>query len=146
MDNLTENIIVAIIGLILGYISSLFLAKFNARMALQRELKNSVSEKKSIFYIELWSLCDHNLDDEVSAKTRYEALLNWYNAGGGLVLSFKATNHFFSALNILENDFMLSQTELKNHLTWLRTEMKFEVGSYTRKEANTVLPSTNKVR
>lgn len=146
VNNLTENIAVALIGLFLGYISSLLLAKFNAKMALQRELKNSISEKKSKFYIKLWTLCDFNLNNEESTTKRYEELLNWYNSGGGLMLSFKATDHFFGALNILKNGSLKNLPELKSHLTWLRTEMKLEVGSYSRKEANKSIPNTSTKR
>ncbi|MEP0265112.1 hypothetical protein [Dokdonia sp.] len=137
-----QNLLIATAGIIVGYITSLFLAKYNAKMALQRELKNSIAQKKAETYIKLWKLCENNISKKEEQDKRLEKLQKWYSNGGGLMLSFKAADHFFGALDILKKDFEKNNEVLKTHFTWLRTEMKYEVGSYTRKEADTYLPNT----
>ncbi len=137
-----QNLLIAITGIIVGYITSLFLAKYNAKMALQRELKNSIAQKKAEMYIELWKLCENTISKKKEQEERLKELKTWYSNGGGLMLSFKAADHFFGALEALKKDFDKNNETLKMHFTWLRTEMKYEVGSYTRKEADTYLPNT----
>ncbi len=141
--DLIQSLVIAIVGVVIGYITSLFLAKYNAKMALQRELKNSIASKKAEKYIELWKLCEFNIND-LEQQQRLDKLQQWYSGGGGLMLSFKATDHFFGAINVLKNEIDQENNILKRHFTWLRTEMKYEVGSYTRKEADTHLPNTKK--
>ncbi len=136
-------IITTCAGLFIGFFSNYFIAKFNAR----NELKKSISEDRARFYIELWELCDRNIDSKEEQITRYEKLNKWYKKGGGLLLPFEATDRFIGALTLLKKSTTktLSEEETKhiiNNLSWLRTEMKYEVGSYTRKEANRILPNT----
>lgn len=141
MSELGQNIIIALLGLSIGYVTSLLLAKFNAKMALQRELKNAIASKKIEGYVALWELCDQRISSVEEMGVRRDDLNNWYAKGGGLFLPFKATNHFFGAVKILEKKDISALDDLHKEFTWLRTEMKFEVGSYTRKEADTSLPN-----
>ena len=144
MSELVQNIVIAVTGLIIGYISSMILARYNARMALQRELKNAIALKKGDDYLKLWKLCDSNITTVSEMKERKEAMDEWYANGGGLFLTFKATNHFFGAAKLLASNENSNLNAVKKEFTWLRTEMKVEVGSYTRKEADTYLPNVEK--
>lgn len=144
-SDVLQNLLIATAGIIVGYITSLFLARYNAKMALQRELKNAIAQKKAETYIKLWKLCENNISNEKEQEKRLKRLQKWYSNGGGLMLSFKAAGHFFGAIEGLEEDFEKNKEKLKTHFTWLRTEMKYEVGSYTRKEADTNLPNTKKL-
>jgi hypothetical protein len=109
-------------------------------------LKKSISEKRAEYYIELWKLCDMDIGTQKKQKERFDKLRLWYSKGGGLLLPFKATDRFVGALNLLENskDKKLVEEELeelKENLSWLRTEMKYEVGAYSRREAEKKLPN-----
>ena len=136
-------IITTIIGLVLGFFSNYLLAKYNSRS----ELIKSTIEKRANSYVELWELCDDKLSSHAKQKERYEAMKKWYSEGGGLFLKFEATDRFIECVSILKeaNNYELSNNQLiklKEHLSWLRTEMKYAVGSYSRREANKTLPST----
>ncbi len=142
MHNLTSSILLALFGVIIGYISNYLIAKYKARF----ELKNAITDIKAKYYIDLWGLCEPKISSEEERLNKYNQMKQWYEKGGGLLLSFKATNHFLGALKILEKDQKTISkkrvTDLKKHLTWIRTEMKYEVGSYSRKEAKTQLPES----
>lgn len=131
------------IGLLVGFWGNYFIAKFNAR----NEQKKSIAGKRAEMYIMLWELCDKQIDTRKEQKDRLLKLHDWYLKGGGLLLPFQATDRLAGAMRKLEvsKEKELDERELsslKQDLSWLRTEMKYEVGSYTRKEANKVLPNT----
>ena len=61
-------------------------------------------------------------------------------------MTFKATDRLVGALNLLEESktTRTSKEDLKQiteNLSWLRTEMKYEVGAYSRREAEMKLPN-----
>jgi hypothetical protein len=102
------------------------------------ELRRSAGPVRVKAYRALWPLCASVLRDEQRGE-QAEALLRWYESGGGLFLSLPAAKRFYQAVHLLRAD-ALSVNEreaLKNHLTWLRTEMKAHIGSYSRQEAET---------
>jgi len=141
-EDVTLGIVTAISGIFIGFFGNYFIARFNAR----KELKKSISADRAEHYLKLWKLCNRDIRSEKKQIERLEKLKNWYDTGGGLLLPFKATDRFIGAMNILEksSEHKLTNTELKtleNDLSWLRTEMKYEVGSYSRKEANRILPN-----
>lgn len=139
MSELSTGVILTLVGIGIGFLSNFLIAKFKARY----ELKGAIATIKANFYIDLWKLCEQDIDNEEERISKYTSLNKWYANGGGLLLSFNATDHFIGALKLLKKTDGLSHEEilkLKEHLTWIRTEMKFEVGTYSRKEANTKLP------
>jgi hypothetical protein len=143
MNEVTIGLITAFIGIVIGFFGNYFIAKLNARI----ELKKSVSDRKAAYYVQLWKLCGKNIKTREAQRERYKKLGKWYKKGGGLLLTFKATDKFLGALNILKTSKQQKITGdeldlLISNLSWLRTEMKFEVGSYTRKEANSILPNS----
>ncbi len=145
MNDITLGIVTACLGIIIGFFGNYFIAKYNAR----NELKKSISESRAKSYMELWTLCDNNIRTHKKQKRRYEKLNKWYLDGGGLLLPFKATDRFIGALNLLQKseDIELNKeqhNQVVGNLSWLRTEMKYEVGSYSRKEANRNLPNTKR--
>jgi hypothetical protein len=143
MAELLQNIGLTILGIVIGFGGNYFLAVFNARS----ELKKEIATKRASYYIELWKLCEFNLITKENNIERYKLLKDWYDSGGGLLLPFKATNRLLSAMKLLKNSEELNTAKMekiRENLTWLRTEMKYEVGSYSRREAKTQLPSTKK--
>lgn len=141
-EELILGITTAIIGVFIGFFGNYFIAKFNAR----HELKKSISEDRAKHYLELWQLCSRDLGSQKKQITRYKKLKEWYDKGGGLLLPFKATDRLIGAIKILEKsiDEKVSKEQLKIlkiDLSWLRTEMKYEVGSYSRREADRLLPN-----
>lgn len=143
MNGIILGIITTGFGLLIGFFGNYFIAKFNAR----NEIKKSTAEKRADSYIELWKLCRNGIDSQEEQKKRFKKLKIWYTNGGGLLLPFKATDRFVGALNLLRASKKLKLSDeqlkkLKSDLSWLRTEMKYEVGSYSRKEADKILPNT----
>jgi len=141
MSELFQQISLTVIGIAIGFSGNYYLAIFRAR----NELKKEIAMKKASYYIELWKLCENNLNDTASRNERHDSLEKWYTDGGGLLLSFKATNRLLGAIRILKNTKELAldeESKLKENLTWLRTEMKYEVGSYSKREAKRKLPNT----
>lgn len=139
MGDLSNGIILTLVGIGIGFLSNFLIAKFKARY----ELKGAIAITKANFYIDLWKLCEQNIKTLEERNKKYKLLKDWYVEGGGLLLSFKATDRFIGALKILQKAEDLSSEnlmKLKEHLTWIRTEMKYEVGTYSRKEARTKLP------
>ncbi len=140
------GLITSIAGFLIGFFGNYFIAKYNAR----NELKKSMSEHRAKFYLELWKLCNRQIDERNQQLERRKEIQAWYEKGGGLLLPFKATDRLIGASNILEisQNRALNENELahlKENLSWLRTEMKFAVGSYSRKEAHRTLPNLNAV-
>jgi hypothetical protein len=141
MDSLINSITLTIFGVAIGYVSTFLITKYKVKY----DLKNAISNIKAKNYMELWSLCESNIHSREERLKKLKLMKKWYEKGGGLLLSFNATNHFLGALKILEltNDIDLETIKkLKKHLSWIRTEMKFEVGSYSKKEAKTKLPQS----
>ena len=132
------NILIAIVGGALGFGLNWFLAERQERY----ELRRSIAQMRVEAYKSLWVLCKKRglIPDELPARA--EALWDWYNSGGGLFLSLAASERFFRAVKLMQKE-KLSEPELKDildNLTWLRTEMKYHVGSYTRREKNSHIP------
>lgn len=134
--------VLGLVGGVLGFGLNWFLAERQERY----ELRRSIAQMRAEAYKSLWVLCKKDLKpDEVAA--REEALLDWYNSeGGGLFLSLAASKRFIDARELMEEARKLmkekkpTETVLKDieaNLSWLRTEMKYHVGSYTRREKNT---------
>ncbi len=134
MNNLSFNILTVLIGGFLGFGLNWFLAERKERY----ELRRSIAPSRVEAYKSLWVLCKKDLKPGEQSE-RAQSLWEWYHNGGGLFLSLKASERFFSAAKLLGKD-KLSEPELKNlqdNLTWLRTEMKYHIGSYTQKEKKT---------
>lgn len=144
-EELTLGIITACLGIIVGFFGNYLIAKYNAR----NEIKKSISQSRAESFLELWKLCNRDIHTQKKQKKRHKRLDKWYSEGGGLLLPFKATDRFIGALKLLKKSASeeLNEEQLGrviNDLSWLRTEMKYEVGSYTRKEADLILPNTMK--
>jgi uncharacterized membrane protein YgaE (UPF0421/DUF939 family) len=139
MGDLSNSIVLTLLGIGIGFLSNFLIARYKARY----ELKGAIANTKANFYIDLWKLCEQNIESKEEREAKYKSLNSWYTEGGGLLLSFGATDRFIGALKLLQKSKDLTLDEinlLKQHLTWIRTEMKFEVGTYSRKEAKTKLP------
>jgi hypothetical protein len=139
------------LGGVLGFGLNWILAERKERY----ELRRSIAPMRVEAYKSLWVLCEKDLKpDERTA--RIEALWDWYNSGGGLFLSLTASERFFSAMKLMQKVSLMEQEQkespieqeqkeslmkqlkdMQDNLTWLRTEMKYHVGSYTRSEKNT---------
>lgn len=131
MNDVPINILTAVGGGILGFSLKWFLAERKERY----ELRRSIAPLRAEAYKSLWVLCK----SDMKTDERLTALWDWYNSGGGLYLSLPASERFHSAVKLMNTDKLSDQDSIavKDHLTWLRTEMKYHVGSYTRREKKT---------
>ena len=127
------SIFATLLGGVLGFFLKWFLAERKERY----ELRRSIAPMRAEAYKSLWPLCRELKLEERSDRTK--ELSDWYHSGNGLFLSLAASQRFFSAMKLMQQK-TLTEPELKTmetHLSWLRTEMKYHVGSYTRREKET---------
>lgn len=134
MNELSFNILTALVGGALGFGLNWFLAERQERY----ELRRSIAQMRVETYKSLWVLCKQELEPG-ERNARVEALSNWYDGGGGLFLSLAATERLFRALKLMRQEKLTGPelVKMQDNLTWLRTEMKYHVGSYTWREKNT---------
>jgi|LakMenEpi03Aug12_release.lakeMendotaPanAssembly.Ray.scaffolds.fasta_scaffold891056_1 hypothetical protein len=137
MSDLTINVALLLLGGAFGFVLQWVLAERREHY----ELRRSIAPFRIEAYRTLWMLCDKT-DVEDFLDQRGKDLKKWYHDGGGLFLSLAASKRFFNVLALLQKQELnsLEIEDLKENLTWLRTEMKYHVGSYTRKEAHTQIP------
>jgi hypothetical protein len=135
MNDLIVNTFIALLGGALGFGLKWLLAERKERY----ELRRSIAPMRAEAYRSLWSLCRSRDIAPEARNDRAKSLWEWYDSGGGLFLSLAASNRFFRAIRLLEKaDLSAAEyQQMKDHLTWLRTEMKYHIGSYTRGEAET---------
>jgi hypothetical protein len=127
-----ERVILVLLGGTVGFATRWILAERRERWALRR----SIPQLRAEAYKRLWPLCEPCL--AVDRKTRALKLKAWYSDdGGGLFLSLSASKRYFSALAGLEKGELTDSEEegLNADLTWLRTQLKYHVGSYSWHEA-----------
>jgi len=159
---LKHDAILALIGVLVGYFVHTFIERYKVRRSLIESTSNLKAEK----FFKLWKICKKaNLDSTCSRVDKYLALLDWYNNGGGLFLSFKASERFRWArilleISLLDNGVNLELIKsVKNYqypsvindnpnikpelisdqLSWLRTELKRTLRSYNNFEVRTEL-------
>lgn len=134
---LFTNVAVASVAGVLGFALSWFLEERKQH----HELRRSAGPLRVEAYRSLWPLCGQDHKNGQGRQEQADAMFSWYESGGGLFLSFAAAEHFFDARKLLLTKHLSEQEqkEVWHHLTWLRTEMKHHIGSYTRKEAATQL-------
>jgi hypothetical protein len=138
MNELTfNNIGIALAGGVLGFLLKWFLAERKERY----EFRRSIAPQRVEAYRSLWELCRKKLPPNQRAA-KAEALWSWYNSGGGLFLSLAASKRFFSAAKLMEQEGLSDEdaATMHEHLTWIRTEMKYHVGSYTWWDKKTQIP------
>ena len=134
-STLLGRVTLAIGGVIVGFFAQWILTERRERFALRR----SVARLRAEAYRALWPMCSQDFIEE-TRMDRAQRLRTWYGEGGGLFLSLAASERYFYARALLEqkNDLSEKQEEdLSKHLSWLRTQLKRHVGSYTWWEART---------
>ena len=142
MELLTTPVVVAAVaGALAGFVLQYVLQERKAGY----EMRNAIAQPRVQAYLELWPMCDKEVPD-VERAGRAEALWSWYSKGGGLFLSLAGSIHFFSALRLLKEEALEPERveALQTHLTWMRTEMKFHVGSYSRGQARKQIPDAER--
>lgn len=144
LDDLISKIVLAVAGGVGGFLLNWFLVERKEWYELHR----SIAPARADSYRALWPICRRIVEDAERA-TRAIDLRSWYEQGGGLFLSLRASQRYFAAIALLERKGELTTSEFKQlgeHLTWLRTEMKYHVGSYSRRDAKTQIPITTPER
>lgn len=134
-STLIQSVLLAVAGGVGGFSLNWMLAERRE----WHELRRSISAARAEAYQNLWPLCRGNVR-ESDRSIRLRRLTSWYERGGGLFLSLRASQRYFDAIALLRQRAPLNagqNAKLNEHLTWLRTEMKRHVGSYTRHEAKT---------
>ena len=119
--------------------------KEKGRIALQ--VQNAVSPFRGTAYARLWSLTEElsprgplELSFEERTKLR-EALREWYyKAGNAMYLSIDSADLFLKGLTALEHADKFEPGTSKSIFSALRTQMKVDLGIYTKDDARTQIP------
>lgn len=126
----------AAIALVAGFLG-FFVKWFLAERAERHQLRRSIAPLRARAYRSLWRLCRQDVTDDTRTE-RADELKGWYERGGGLYLSLAASQRYFAAVQRMGAE-TISDRDLemiRDNLTWLRTELKQHVGSYTSREAH----------
>ena len=151
--NFSESILLAIFDkLLIGVLVLMVAYWLNRRL---ESLKSSLSFREALApnrtaaYQALWEKTepltpreDSELDlDLKAAKSLYfERLRTWYyKQGNAMYLSLDATDLFLRGLNLLERE-EVSPKRIRKHFSSLRTQLKVDLGVYSRADAKIRIP------
>ena len=146
---LNDSLLLAIVDkLLIGVVLLIAGVWLNERLELlkgQIGLQNALAEARAVALGLLWNATqpltprgDELPTEEVCKRTFTEIRKWYYSEAGAMNLSFDATNECLGLLKALETaDAKVSKT----HATALRTQLKVDVGVYTRAQAKMRLPN-----
>ena len=126
----------ALIGALIAVGGAAF-AWYSDRTKAREELAKSVAPARVEAYRELWKISLRPMRDRAARREELEA---WYDDGGALFLSLRAAEPFFRLRNGLRDDRM-DTDGLRQIASSLRTELKHDCGTYSRREAETKIVS-----
>lgn len=139
--SIVDKLLIGVLLAIVGYWMSEALERIKGRIALQ----NSLAPLRAAAYAKLWaqtqSLTPRGEVDPSpeDCKRSYLQLRAWYySENGAFYLSHSSTKLFLELLTELENSAPKSS---KICASTLRTQMKFDLGIYTKKDSQTSVKS-----
>ncbi len=150
--NLPDSIILTIIDkLLIGAFVLLFGYWLNERLEKlkgQINLTNAVAPNRAQAYAKLWEITgplsphvDKPQNDQEIQKVQQELSTWYYDDGNAMYLTFEASDLFLKSIPLLENGSTVSWDERKKAFSLLRTQLKVDIGTYTRKQARLQLPT-----
>ena len=132
-----DSLIIGVLILFVGYWLNRGLEKFKSKEEYQRQLAQS----KINAYQRLWSLMETvrpSREGEITYDERArlaERLRSWYyDDGNGLYLPHKTAGVFIDSRDALL-DKNITDDQIKEQFSKLRTQMKIDAGVYDQKEA-----------
>ena len=151
---LPENIILAILDkLIIGAIVLIVTYWLNQRLETLKaslSFQTALAPKRTAAYETLWEktkpLTPRNesaLDISAAKGSCFEDLRKWYyDKGNAMYLSLNSADLFLGGLKLLESN-SVSPKEIIKHFTSLRTQLKVDLGFYSKADAKIKIPRTS---
>jgi len=144
---IVDKLLIGILVLIIGYWLNQRLETFKGSLAFQTAL----APKRSAAYETLWEKTElltprevATLDVSAAKGSCFEDLRNWYyDKGNAMYLSLDSADLFLRGLKLLECADQVSAEEIKAHFSSLRTQLKVDLGVYTRADAKVQIPRTS---
>lgn len=143
LHSLVDNLLIGVLVLIIGYWLKQRLETFKNNLSLQTAL----APKRTEAYETLWhktkdltprKLADLDLD--VAKSSCIKDLRNWYyNEGNAMYLSLDSADLLLRGLTLLEHNEVTAK-QIKNHFSSLRTQLKIDLGIYTKSDAQVQIP------
>jgi hypothetical protein len=143
---IVDKLLIGVLVLIVGYWLNQRLETFKGSLAFQTAL----APKRTAAYETLWEKTEPLTPREVAAldvsaakSSCFEDLRSWYyDKGNAMYLSLDAADLLLGGLKLLERAEQVSATVIKEHFTSLRTQLKVDLGVYTRSDAKVQIPRT----
>jgi hypothetical protein len=150
--NLPDSIVLSIIDkLLIGVLILIFGYWLNERLEKlkgQINLTNAVAPNRAEAYSKLWKITEplspnveEPLDDQQIQKVRQELSSWYYSDGNAMYLSFEASDLFLKSMPLLGDGATSRWDEIKESFSLLRTQLKVDIGTYTRRQARRQLPT-----
>ena len=151
---LSDSIILAIIDkLLIGVIVLTVAYWLNHRLEILKgslSFQTALAPNRTEAYQTLWEKTERltprevrSLDVSTAKGSCFEDLRDWYyKNGNAMYLSLDAADLFLGGLKLLERT-DVSAEEIKNHFSLLRTQLKVDLGVYTKADAKVQIPRTS---
>lgn len=108
-------------------------------------LQNAMAQSRALAFGTLWALTQPltprgvELPTEETCKGAFPEIRKWYySEAGAMHLSFAATDQYLALLTALERR---DSEAAKKHASALRTQLKVDIGVYTKAQAKVRLPN-----
>jgi hypothetical protein len=151
-DNLAlaiaDKLLIGVLVLILGYWLNQRLETFKGSLAFQTAL----APKRTAAYEALWEKTAPltprdvaTLDVRAATGSCLQDLRSWYyDKGNAMYLSLDAADLFLAGLKLLGRGDQVSAEKIRHHFSSLRTQLKVDLGVYTRADAKVQIPRTGR--
>ncbi|QIB65715.1 hypothetical protein [Kineobactrum salinum] len=149
--NLPDDIFLAIIDkLLIGVIMLIAAYWLNHRLETFKgalSFQTALAPERTAAYQMLWEKTEPltprevaELDVSTAKGSCFEDLRDWYyKNGNAMYLSLNAADLFLGGLKLLERT-EASAEEIKDHFSSLRTQLKVDLGIYTKADAKVQIP------
>jgi hypothetical protein len=134
---IVDKLLIGVVLLIAGLWLNERLEKLKGQIGLQ----NVMVQKRALAFGSLWELTQpltprgDEFPTEDDCKGAFEHIRRWYySEAGAMHLSFEATSQCLMLLKALEKR---ESANAKTHASGLRTQLKVDIGVYTKSQART---------
>jgi hypothetical protein len=143
---IVDKVLIGVLVLIVGYWLNKRIETLKGSLAFQTAL----APERTGAYKTLWEKTKPftprevaELDVNVVKSSCFKDLRDWYyDQGNAMYLSLDAADLFLGGIKLLEHADQGSAKKIKDHFSSLRTQLKVDLGVYTRADAKIQIPRT----
>jgi len=144
-----DKVLIGLLGLVAGYLLNRRIETLKGGLAY----RTALAPKRTNAYEALWKLTEplaprrvSDLDVSAAKGGCFADLRRWYyNGGNAMYLSLDAADLFLQGLELLESDHVRAEKTVELFSS-LRTQLKVDLGVYSRKDARTRIPRSQRCR